>query len=184
MGTKNKLLFDNLNAQGYLTTHAEAKIRFKELSKHPNALGYDETTDGYLVLHKGHQPGGIADEIGACLLLKQKGYGVSLLDESESTGTEPDVTVNGKTYDIKRVYLTENLTNRLSKLFKKVGKMGIGKIVLHIDQAVETPHLVAVLAETAARRSDVNEIILIVEGNIYELTRLQMMERGWLKGRE
>jgi hypothetical protein len=181
MKTVNKLLFEDLTMQGYFSTNREAKVRFKELSKHPNALGYDDETDGFLVLHKGHQPGGIADEIQACILLKQKGYSVSLMDESESTGTEPDVTVNGKTYDIKRVYQTENLINRLSKLFKKVGKMGIDKIVLHIDQAVEIPALVAALAETAARRTNVNELILIVKGDVYELTRTQMMARSWLK---
>jgi hypothetical protein len=84
-------------------------------------------------------------------------------------------------YDIKRVYQTENLINRLSKLFKKVGKMGIDKIVLHIDQPVEMFDLVSALAETAARRSNVSEMILIVKGEVYELTRAQMMGRSWFK---
>jgi hypothetical protein len=181
MKTVSKLLFEDLEEKDFFTTNKEAKARFKELAKYPDALGYDEATGGYLVLHKGHQPGGIADEIQACLLLKCKGYGVVLMDESASTGTEPDVMVNGKTYDIKRLYQTENLINRLSKLFKKVEKMGIDKIVLHIDQPVEMPDLVAVLAETAARRSNVSEMILIVKGEIYELTRAQMMTRTWLK---
>jgi hypothetical protein len=179
MKTVNELLFENLETEGYWTTTEAAKGRFKELTKYPDSLGYDVVTDGYLALHKGHQPGGIADEIQACLILKQKGYGVCLLDESSSTGIEPDVAVNSKIYDIKRVYQTENLINRLSKLFKKVGKMGIDKIVLHIDQAVEMPYLVSVLAETAARRSNVSEVILIVRHTIYELTRVQMLQRNW-----
>lgn len=164
-----------------MTNNKEAKSRFKELAKYPDALGYDEQSKGFLVLHKGHQPGGIADEIMACLLLKGKGYGVLLMDESESTGKEPDVLINGKSYDIKRVYQTENLLNRLSKLFKKVGKMGLDKIVLHIDQVVEISELVAVLAETAARRPNVNEMILIIDGKIFELSRTQMVNREWHK---
>jgi hypothetical protein len=181
MKTVNKILFENLAEKDFFKTNKDAKGRFRELVKHPNALGYDEAIGGYLVLHKGHQPGGIADEIEACLLLKRKGYSVLLMDESASTGTEPDVIVNGKMYDIKRVHQTENLLNRLSKLFKKVEKMGIDKILLNFDQAVEMPDLVSALAETAARRSNVSEIILIVKGEVYDLTRAQMMARSWLK---
>jgi hypothetical protein len=182
MKTVNELLFENLVIdEDIWTNNEQSKGRFKELVYHPNALGFDSTTNGYLVLNKGHQPGGIADEIYACLVLKNKGYGVCLMDESAFTGAEPDVLINGKKYDIKRIYQTENLINRLSKVFKKVEKMGIDKIVLHIDQAIEIPYLIAVLAETAARRSNVNEIILILKGEVYELTRAEMMARSWLK---
>jgi hypothetical protein len=132
-----QLLLEDLQGEGYYISNDTAKFRFKELVNYPSALGIDEESNGYLVLHKGHQPGGIADEIKVCLILKKLGYKVELLDESAATGIEPDAKINGAYYDIKRLYKTSNLLERLSRLFRKVTEMNIQKIVLHIDQKVK-----------------------------------------------
>ncbi len=176
-----ELLLENLQQEGYYISNDTAKFRFKELHNYPNALGYDEKSKGYLVLHKGHQPGGIADEILACLILKKNGYRIELLDESASTGIEPDAKINGAYYDLKRLHKATNLLERLSRLFRKVTEMKIKSIVLHIDQNIKRSDLEKLLSITAQRRPKINSIILIFENNVYDLTRQQMIDKNWQK---
>lgn len=173
------LYIDNLRREGYFITNDEAKFRFKELINYPNALGYDDISGGYLVLHKGHQPGGIADEVVACLILKSNGYKVVLLEESAATGLEPDAKVNGVYCDIKRLYKATNLLERLSRLFRKVTEMKIQKIVLHVDQNIKRTELAKLLSITAQRRPKISGIILIFEGVPYNLTRQQLIDKKW-----
>lgn len=45
------LQLENLRRKGYFISNNEAKFRFKELVNYPNALGYDDKSGGYLVLH-------------------------------------------------------------------------------------------------------------------------------------
>jgi hypothetical protein len=173
------LHLENLQREGYFISTDEAKFRFKDLINYPNALGYDEVSGGYLVLHKGHQPGGIADEMVACLILKKNGYKVTLLDESAATGIEPDAKVNGVYCDIKRLYKATNLLERLSRLFRKVTEMKIQKIVLHIDQNIKRSDLEKLLSITAQRRPKISGMILIFEGIPYHLTRQQLIDKKW-----
>lgn len=173
------LQLENLRRKGYFISNNEAKFRFKELVNYPNALGYDDKSGGYLVLHKGHQPGGIADEVVACLILKNNGYKVALLDESAATGIEPDAIVNGVYCDIKRLYKATNLIERLSRLFRKVTDMKIEKIVLHIDQNIKRTDLAKFLSITAQRRPKISSIILIFESVPYHLTRQQLIDKKW-----
>lgn len=181
MKKTNILILENLQREGYFISNNTAKVRFKELTNYPNALGFDEQSGGYLALHKGHQPGGIADEINACLILKSKGYCVVLLDESAKSGIEPDVRINGKIYDIKRLHKARDSRNRISRLFEKTSRLGIDKIALHIDQSIKSGEIVAFLAEAMARRTKINELLLIYEGNVYELTKQEVLKRAWLK---
>jgi hypothetical protein len=176
----SKLILEDLREEGYFISNDTAKSRFKELVNYPNALGYDEISGGYLVLHKGHQPGGIADEIKACLILKNRGYKVELLNESAGTGTEPDVKVNGKIYDIKRLYKAQKPRNRISRLFEKTSHLGIEKIILHIDQDLKPSEITSYLAEAMARRTKINEVILIFKEDVYELSRQIVFKRNWI----
>jgi hypothetical protein len=180
MKKTNKLLLEDLQNDGYFISNEAAKGRFKEFLNYPNALGFDTESGGYLALHKGHQAGGIADEIGFCLILKAAGYRVELLDESAESGIEPDVRVNGKIYDIKRLHKAREPRNRISRLFEKTGLKGIDKIALHIDQSIKPNEMVAFLAEAMARRTKINEVLLIYEGTIYELIKQDVLKRNWL----
>ena len=176
----SKLILEDLRVEGYFISNDTAKSRFKELVNYPNALGYDEMSGGYLVLHKGHQPGGIADEIKACLILKKCGYGVELLNESAGTGIEPDVKVNGKIYDIKRLHKAQKPRTRIIRLFEKTSHLGIDKIVLHIDQDLKPSEIISFLAEAMARRTKINEVLVIFKGDIYELSRQIVFKRNWI----
>ena len=82
MTTQNKHYFDNFsNTDYYKQNNLEAIKHFKSLPKFPNALGYDITSDGFIVIHKGHQSGALDFEIPACLILKDAGYAIELIEE-------------------------------------------------------------------------------------------------------
>jgi hypothetical protein len=179
MKTKNEPYFEQLGEEGYYISNNFPKAKFKDLTDFPDALGFDYESGGFLALHKGHQAGGIADEIRACLLLKSKGYAVELLDESAATGIEPDAKINGAFYDIKRLYKSKNHLERLAKLFRKVGYMKIDRIVLHIDQNIKRTDLESLLSTTASRRPAISHVLLIFQNEVYEIARQDVIDKNW-----
>ncbi len=73
MTTKNEQSFENFEKDNYFKSNTiEALKRFKSLINYPSALGYDSDSNGFIVLHKGHQSGAIDFEMPVCLLLKKR----------------------------------------------------------------------------------------------------------------
>ena len=52
MKTANKLLFEHFDDAHYFKTNEAAKKDFKIISQFPNALGFDDASSGYVVLHR------------------------------------------------------------------------------------------------------------------------------------
>ena len=56
MKTANKQLFDDLDSTHYKNALDAAKDYFVFKKHFKESLGYDDQSDGYLALQKGHQP--------------------------------------------------------------------------------------------------------------------------------
>jgi hypothetical protein len=128
---QNQLIFQKIDKNNFFISNQDAFHVFKVLTFYKNALGYDGESDGFFVLHKGHSQGSLNDEIEAVLLLKQSGFGVFLNDESQNTGLEADVTLDGFIYDIKRMRNAENPRRRILKNFEDTLRKGATGIILH-----------------------------------------------------
>jgi hypothetical protein len=148
MKTTNELLFDNLDYKHY--TNSKAAINEYEVFRHKfkDALGYDNITDGCLVLQKGHQPAALLDELPIALLLKKSGHFVILLDESKR-GKQIDALVDGVTFEIKNIRNATNVFQRIKKDCQSALSKGSENVVIDMNVPLETEDLILILRRLA-----------------------------------
>lgn len=90
MKKTNREIFDELSLEEHLkSVEAAAKI-FRDMASFPDALGFDEQSGRFLVLHRHHAPSGFEYEIPVCVFLKINGFRVW-------------VVVNGHLYQLDRL---------------------------------------------------------------------------------
>jgi hypothetical protein len=169
MSKQNRELFDSYPDDSYFKTNQRAIKHFKELYKFPNALGYDIKTDGFIVLHHKHQESGIADEMPACLILKQNGFGVELNQESGFI-PKADATIEERFFEIKCIKQAENLDNAVKMHFRRSHRKA-NCMILHILQRVNHIQLKKSLRIHCKDYKSIKIVWLIYENRLFQLSR-------------
>lgn len=178
MTTQNKHYFDNFsNTDYYKQNNLEAIKHFKSLPKFPNALGYDIISDGFIVIHKGHQSGALDFEIPACLILKDAGYAIELIEEPSEI-LSADAIVNDVIFEIKQIIHATNLSRALERHFRRSYKKS-ENMLLHVAKDMTEVELKKALRKAAFNYPAIKKMILIHNGQVRELTHIQLLNMTW-----
>jgi Contact-dependent growth inhibition CdiA C-terminal domain len=177
MSNLNKLKFDNYPLHSYFKTNEKAEKHFKDLNKFPDALGYNIETNGFIVLHHKHQSGGILDEMGACIFLKNQGHGIELMMESDFIPS-PDVKIKEITFDIKNLKNATNLDNAIMMQFRRTYKKA-NNIVLHISQSINEVQLKTALRKASKFYSEIKMVWLIYNHHLFILNKEMMRAESY-----
>ncbi len=177
MSKLNQYKFDRYPESSYYKTNEKAVKHFTDLDKFPNALGYDFKTSGFIVLHHRHQAGGIIDEMAACIFLKNQGYDVELLMESDFIPS-PDIKMQGITFDIKNLKNAKNFDNAIMMQFRRSYKKA-NNIVLHISQSINEVQLKKALRNASKFYSEIKTVWLIYNNQLFILDRIKMRAESY-----
>ena len=176
----SKLLFENIDANDYAKDFETLqKFGFRKLDAYKDAIGFDEQSQGWVVVHKHHAISGLFDELPTCLILKSQGYHTELIEESNHLSSA-DAFVNGELYEMKRVSAATNLPRAIEKQLRMAYKKS-ENVLLHVDQPIENAVLVAALRKAVFNHPKVKKVLLIWENNIRLLTQQEILDRSWLK---
>lgn len=180
MKTVNKLLFENLNPNEYAKNFETIEqFDFRQLDAYADILGFDEHSQGWVVVHRHHAVSGLFDELPTCRILKTQGYAVTLIAESNQI-VSADALINGVIYEFKRISSATNLPRAIEKQLRLAYKKS-ENIALHIDQAIEADVLVSALRKAAFNHSGIQQVLLIWKGEVIPLTRQEILKSQWLK---
>lgn len=148
MKTVNKILFESLDDTHY--TNSKSAIKKYEIFKHEfkDVLGYDEDTDGCVVLQKGHQPGALLDELPITVFLKKAGHFVILLDET-GKGKQIDAFVDGSTFEMKNLRNATNAFQRIKKDCQSALSKGTNNVIIHVNIPLNREELIIILYRLA-----------------------------------
>ena len=117
----NKLKFETYSTHDYFKENVAAIKHFRSIQKFEDALGYDDKSGGYIVLHQKHCASGIEDEMPVCLVLKNQGFCVELIAEYvHEKGA--DVLVNDTIFEIKRLKKGTDLSTGIQNHFRRAKK--------------------------------------------------------------
>ena len=166
MSQQNRKQFDSYPNGSYFKTNDKALKHFKDLVKFPNALGFYQKTNRFIVLHHRHQESGILDEIPACLILKHLGFGVELNEESDFIPMV-DLTIDGLLFEVKRIKNAENIGNAIKMQFRRCHKKA-NNMVLHISQKVNDVQLKKILREHSNDYKLIKIVWLIYENKLFK----------------
>lgn len=129
-----KLIFDNYGAEYFKDAASATAAGFRALRDRGGALGHDAASGGFVVLHKGHSPSGLADELPVLGILRKQGAMLELLDETG--GDRYDLFWDGHFWDIKRLSQATKPIDRMHKIFNRAKHQGHFKILLHLDMSI------------------------------------------------
>jgi hypothetical protein len=165
MKTKNEQLFDNLDEKHYISA-IDAVVEYRVFKRQfEDVLGYDEKTDGFVALQKGHQPGALFDELPIVSVLKNYGHAVVLTDES-GTGKHVDCTIDDIPSEIKLVvtFTLRSFKEDFYSAYKKNAK----RIVLKILDDFVREDLIIILKRIAYNPlvNHVNDVFLIINDKL------------------
>ena len=135
MSKLNRLKFESYSKEEYLINQEDAEFHFKVMSKFPNAVGFNRKSNGFFVIHKRHSPSGLISEIPACVILKNLGYTVELVEEFDYK-LSLDVQINGVFFEMKRYSEGKDLASGIINHFRNAYRKS-DKIVLHIAQKAD-----------------------------------------------
>ena len=177
MSKLNQQLFEEYSDSFYYKTNQEAIKHFKYLEKCPNALGFDKESGGFIILHKKHKAGGLISEIDTCIILKNAGFGVVLVEEYENEKSV-DVEIEGKIFEIKQLVNTDNLTRAIQRHFQRT-YLKTNNLVLHIVQPIYENKLKGCLKEAAETFPSIKRVWLIYKNRIYQLDRKMIVNKKY-----
>jgi hypothetical protein len=180
MNTVNKLLFETLDECYAKTFDTLKKWGYRKLEMHEDVLGFDDDSQGWVAVHRKHAASGLFDELATCRILKSKGYGVELIEESAQLASV-DAFIGGELYEMKRVSSATNLPRAIEKQIRLAYKKA-DNVVLHIDQPIEKEVLVAALRKAMYNHKGIKKILLIWEDNIKLLSSKEISDSLWLAG--
>lgn len=177
MSKQNREKFDSYSEDSYFKTNEKAEKRFRCINEFPEALGFDDESGGYIVLNKKHKPGGLADEIPVCLILKKLGLGVELIAE-DGAGKVLDVAIAEMTYEIKRMRQTKNLLNSVTLIFRLTYKKA-SRLIFHVDTKVEPSSLKRALRIVSEKYGQIKIVGIIYEGKLIVLNKEDLKEGNY-----
>lgn len=177
MSKLNQQLFEEYSHSFYYKTNRDAIGQFKYLEKFPNALGFDKESGGFIVLHKKHKAGGLISEIDTCIILKNAGFGVVLVEEYENEKSV-DVEIEGKVFEIKQLVNSNNLKKAVQRHFQRT-YLKTNNLILHIVQPIHENQLRGCLQEATEMFPSIKRVWLIYRKQIHKLDRKMLLDRKY-----
>jgi hypothetical protein len=155
--TENEAIFDDISPEFYYKTFDFAKKEIRGLDALlENTLGFDEKTNGFVVIHKLHSKDALKIELLACQILKNLGHAVILLDESGSHKVV-DSKIDDLFFELKYISQAKTLKSAFERQFR-LAKKKTQNLLIHVDQTTNTDQLRSVIFNTA---KDFPEIVLV-----------------------
>jgi Contact-dependent growth inhibition CdiA C-terminal domain len=168
MMTVNNLLFENLDDSHYKSAESAVKEYPVFRNAFKDVLGFDEKTDGYVALQKGHQREALLSELHTAAVLKANGHSVILLPEVGNS-KHPDALIDGVVSEFKQV---RKLTIRaLKDDFYESRKKGATRIVLEIINPLERDMLFELLKRLAHNPmvNALQDVFLVIDGKLEKI---------------
>ncbi len=169
MKEQNFAEYHALSAQYYFKSERAAQKRFRVLDTYQGILGYDQVSGGFLVVHKGHSPTGLEQELPVCGLLKQLGFGVILLEEP-AYNVAADARILDREFEIKRIANSRNIHTAVFYQFRTAYRKS-PNLLLHIDQTVNLESLRNALFISVKRYAKIRLIWVVYEANLWQFDR-------------
>jgi hypothetical protein len=169
MNKENLQIFEELSPDDYCKTYQIAERRFKSLLKFPDSVGFDEQSQGFLVIHKNHADAALIQEIPACLILKKLGFRVILKSESGNQKSV-DSKINDLYFEIKRISESTNIMNAIKFQFRTTHHKS-DNILVDINQRISVESLKSALILAAKKFTTIRRIWLIYQSNLYQFER-------------
>lgn len=117
----NRQIFEDLPLETHFKSVEKAAKIFRDMAKFVDSLGFDELSEGFLVLHRGHAPSGFDQEIPVCTFLKKQGFRVLLAEEFPHRKSV-DANIDGIWFEIKQVAHAKNILRAILRQFRNSGK--------------------------------------------------------------
>lgn len=169
MPKANQIEFDAILSVHYFKSNEQAAKFVREIEVFPNALGMDESSGGFLALHRSHSMSALKQEIPAALVLKRLGHRVILLEETKYALC-PDAQIDGLVFEIKRISRTQKIPSAVLHQFRTAYRKS-PHLLLHIDQTVKLESLRTALFAAFHRYRSVRQVWLIVGERLWQLHR-------------
>lgn len=165
----NRQTFADLPETRYFKTNEQAEKQVKKMRAFPGALGFDDETGGFIALHKLHSAAALPDEMPACLILKNLGFGLELLDETGGIFV-PDLKIGNRYFELKRMSRAQNLLGAVHQHFQHAHRKA-DNLILHIDQPVDRFLLREAILEATKNYPAIRQVWVILQGNLWQLER-------------
>ena len=161
--SKNLEIFNSLSEAEFFKDHRRAERRFRNIALFPNALGFDEKSSGFIVLHYKHVDVALPQELPVCLILKKMGYGIILLNEADGH-LVADVLIEKQVFEIKRISKAANLQAAITIQFRYAYRKA-NNLILHIDQPAHPESVRNGIYQATKKYARIKLIWLVYEGN-------------------
>lgn len=169
MKKPTRAYFEELPSFHYFKTFQEAKILTKTSDELLTEIGYDESSGGFLVIHRRHAHAALTREIPACAVLKSLGMAVVLIEESGESRS-CDALVDQVSFEIKQIANAKNLKNAMLHQFRTArGKSP--NLLLHIAQHVKSEQLRSALFYNVKKYSYIEQIWVVWQGRLFQFQR-------------
>ncbi len=174
MKKTNLQFFEELNEHQFFKTTEKAARHFRAATLPPNSIGFHPESNGFLTVHRKHEVGGLNQEIPACLILKNLGFAVVLLDEESSQRT-PDVRIGEVIFEIKQVAEAKRLHRAIHRHFK-VARAQSQNLLLHIAQSVSPEQLRYGLFFAAKEYPHIKLVWVIFANRLFQFDTHQILK--------
>jgi len=165
----NRQIFDRLSDEFFLKSHQKAVRVFREIALFPNAIGFDDNSQGFLVLHRRHAPSGFEQEIPVCLFLKNLGCCVILVEETPHQKTA-DAEIDGVVFEIKQVARAKNIQRAILRQFRTAYHK-CDNILLHIAQQTTINSIRSALKTGIKTYPSIKLVWIVFENRLYRFSR-------------
>lgn len=173
----NREIFEELSLEEHFKSAEVAAKAFRDMAGFPNALGFDQQSGGFLVLHRRHAPSGFEYEIPVCVFLKTNGFRVVLVEELPNRKSI-DAEIDGISFEIKQIARAKNFTravlHQLRHAYHKCDN-----ILLHIAQPVRGDQVRNALSAGLKIYPSIKQVWVVVNGRLYQLDRLTIFKRQY-----
>lgn len=180
MRAAGRLVFDNyLETQMFRDAGAATAAGWRIVANYPQAIGYDATSGGFLVVNRKHAVTGLADELPVLEMLKRRGAMLELLDESERVKVKYDLFWDGHFWDIKRMSMATRPDRTIRDYFRHSSKKGRVKLLIHVEQDISDAQLTEYLYHALRQSPEVQLVQLVWNGGrMVRLTADQIRSRA------
>ncbi len=142
---------------------------FRDMAQHMNSLGFDDESNGFLVLHRRHAPSGFEQEIPVCVFLKKRGFGVLLVEEFPHQKSV-DAEIDGVRFEIKQVALAKNFSRAVLHQFRTAYHK-CDNILLHIAQPASSAVLRSTLIAGFKTYPSLKLVWVVFKKELYQIDR-------------
>jgi uncharacterized protein YneR len=174
----NRQIFEERPLGTHFKSVEKAAKTFRDMAQFVDSLGFDEVSNGFLVLHCRHAPSGFGQEIPVCVFLKKQGFRVLLVEESPHRKSV-DAEIDGIAFEIKQVAHAKNILRAILRQFRTAYHK-CDNILLHIAQPTTSATLRGALIIAVKTYPSVKFIWVVFDNMLYQFDRKQIVSGNFV----